>query len=193
MSASVLRRALLGNEVEMVEMNRVGELVFGKDQKWCLGTTGLGACTVIILLSTKATILAHIAPRKIPDLNPSLPTGDENARDKLQEVTAMFIELQPYFTSAAAPGSVLVFGVNPAGEPWLPDQKRILEEQLTKWQLPAMPIEYHSISSPPNFTGKGEVLVDARVQGKAPVVWVEDKEYDYKAQIGSFAAASSKT
>lgn len=46
--------------------------------------------------------------------------------------------------------------------PWLPHQKRILEEQLTKLELTAISILYHLVTSPQGSIGKGEMLVDAR-------------------------------
>ena len=64
-SPSVSETALDKQAVKMVEINRVGDWVFGENGKWCLGTTGHNACTAFIPISTRAAILAHIAPRKV--------------------------------------------------------------------------------------------------------------------------------
>ncbi|KAF6230688.1 hypothetical protein HO173_011040 [Letharia columbiana] len=170
-------------------MDQVGFLRFTANGKSCLGTSDLNSCTAVAIVSSKAAILAHIAPRP-SDRNKSQATGDDHVKAKMKEVRDLLVEHQSDFTNQGSDG-VLVYAVY-QGKVALEDQVKIIGAQLNAWKLPTTPVRYQVLEAKQDRgPAKGTVLIDAR--GQKPVVWVEDTLATKAKSVGSSAAESSKS
>ena len=74
--------------VVVVPMNALR--VVSLHEMFAIGTEGLGACSTIVIASSRGAILAHIPPR--PTVSASDPyAGDNNVRWLMTEVTALYM------------------------------------------------------------------------------------------------------
>ena len=139
---------------------------------------------LVILVSLKGAILAHIPPRR-QNSDPNSVTGDELAREMVQKINIKLSTLKDSMTNG--PGGVLVYAVNSQGTQMTASHKKILESALnTVWKLPTRSIEY---TVPiPNTAGKGKVVIDARNHLELLVVWVEDKRHYYEPRLAKATA-----
>ncbi|KAJ5654788.1 hypothetical protein N7490_001791 [Penicillium lividum] len=138
-----------------VPMNAVRFMAFQPGQN-CLITEGLNSCSAVAIVSPRAAILAHIAPRLPGSTSPH--AGDENMHARMNEVAALFTRFASYFQGNHVWVVYAVVGNYIA----LPDQKAIIDQTLqtlslsfTNWPYTVVPGLYR----PP---GHGTVVIDAR-------------------------------
>jgi hypothetical protein len=72
---SLLSNAVLLGTAYNVSMNDVKLIQFGVNGLTSIGTSDLKGCSVVMIVSAQAAILAHIAPLP-PNYDPSEPRGD---------------------------------------------------------------------------------------------------------------------
>ena len=97
-----------------------------------IGTKDLKGCSVVMIVSPQAAILAYIAPRP-PNSDLSDPeAGDRHCQTKMNEVGALYeANKQCFLTYGGSWVLCTVF----QGEVALPDQQNIMQNSLAKMGL----------------------------------------------------------
>ncbi|KAL2758680.1 hypothetical protein ACRALDRAFT_1061821 [Sodiomyces alcalophilus JCM 7366] len=152
----------------IVEMQEVGFVQFS--QFIGIGTRDLGSCSVVVIVSHNAAILAHIAPRS--NANPTdIHAGDINARQMMRRVQQVFHDNRDYFTTSAGHMLCAIF----AGRIALPDQLEIIRQHL--YQLGLQPsIDHYHVPSD-GRQGRGTVMILGPRHARTPgyvEVYMED-------------------
>lgn len=187
MPSSRLQQAQAQGRLQRVPMDDVGFLKFSKDGNQYLGTAGLNSCAAVVIVSQKAAILAHIAPRPSAQ-NIDKATGDAHVKTKLSEVKRLLDQHANEFYGQQA-GCVVAYAVY-QGKVALESQVQIIGALLTKWQFPTNPIPYYVMDSKEiKDSANGTVLIDAT--GKVPAVYVEDALAVKSKASGSSVAGPS--
>ncbi len=169
-----------------VPMNHHDIIRFGEAGMWCLATVDLNACHAVVIVSKKAAILTHIAPRPPEAIRDRYSTSEDWIRDMMTKVISCFIANKQYFEHQGS-GGIVIYGIHNK-EIALPDQVKLLAATVQKIVgSNTRPVAYNVLgSSEPRNSDKGIVLVDGSQSAQPPVVWVEDKRY-------SLATPESKT
>ncbi|KFY17548.1 hypothetical protein V492_00591 [Pseudogymnoascus sp. VKM F-4246] len=151
---SLLSNALLLGTAYNVAMDEVKFLQFGVKGLTSIGTKDLKGCSVVMIVSPQAAILAHIAPLP-PNSNPSDPeAGDRHCQMKMDDVLCAVFQ----------------------GEVALPDQQNIMQNSLAKMGLRPSSLTY-SIERQRNLHPyQGTAFIDGS-KGD-PNMYVEDKIVD---------------
>jgi hypothetical protein len=165
---SRFREAVNDGIARAVPMDGLDCVVFS--QIPCIGTDRLGGCSVILIISPFAAILAHIPPQPSnPDIN-DLEAGDRHAKASMERVTTYYRQFQGLFPATSH--SWVVCAVF-EGAVAVPDQQRIMQAEL--WNI-GLPVDTNHTYRIP-FTGKhrdsGAVFVDG--SGHTIEVYVEER------------------
>jgi hypothetical protein len=166
---SRFRQAVEGGLATTVPMNGLNCVVFS--QTPCIGTDGLGSCSVVLIVSPLAAILAHIPPRPgSADANDP-ETGDKYVQSFMERVTTYYRQCQAYFPANSTSWVVCaVFGDAIA----LPDQQSIMERALRDVGLTVGTSQTYRVPFTNDFRDRGTVFVDGR--GQTIQVYVENRE-----------------
>ncbi|KAF2241884.1 hypothetical protein BU26DRAFT_525004 [Trematosphaeria pertusa] len=154
---SRFRQAVEGGLATAVLMNGLNCLVFS--QTPCIGTDRLGSCSVVLIVSPFAAILAHIPPRP-DDADANDPEiGDKYVRSFMERVTTYYRQCQAYFPANSSSWVVcVVFGDAVA----LPDQQRIMERALRDVGLTVDTSQTYRVPFTNNHRDRGTVFADGR-------------------------------
>lgn len=174
MDGNITQNALAGqfglyfNNMVVVEMGDVNIVNF--DVYAAIGTYGLNGCSVALVASPYAAILAHIPPR--PDLTNADPhAGDNNTRAIMADFAQLYETYINFFPDGDSHIICAVFeGDN---EPPVPEHVAIIEAAF--WAMGLVP-EMHHYQIPINHNriGEGTVVVVSNGPGLAPTVYVQD-------------------
>lgn len=116
----------LRNTRQIVEVPTGGVQAVSFHQIEAIGTEGLGGCSIVIIASKHAAILAHIPP--LPTLQPSPdPLGHETVRSMMGRVSALYNQYQLYFQPAETIIVCAWFG----GRIGLEDHLEIIQQSST--------------------------------------------------------------
>lgn len=185
--ATMLRAAEEARAVYTVAMDEVKFLVFGHTAQ-SIGTANLGGCSVVLIASRAAAILAHIAPRANGDPS-DIHGGVRHVRNKMDEVAALYNANKHYFTGT---NNWVVCAMH-YGELALPDQQIIMTDCLTTLGLSSSVVTYEVLlTGRKRFPGQGTVYVDGSGGGD-PVVYLEDKVISSSSNLSQYGAPSQKT
>lgn len=171
MAASRFEQACAAQEVFLVSINKAGVTPFQLTDIRCLGATDLNGSTVVVIISPWGAAMANIGPR------PSLQNEDQATGDSwVHRAMGTLNTLRQLHSNLFGP-DVSVYGVLVQaiyqGELALPDQVRIIRNQLESWNIPTHYGQYQvQPSSQPREPGQGTVLVDGR--DGYPSVWAND-------------------
>lgn len=165
---SRFRQAVEGGQATAVPMNGLNCVVFS--QTPCIGTDGLGSCSVVLIVSPFAAILAHIPPRP-DDADANDPeAGDKYVGSFMERVTTYYRQCQAYFPADSSSWVVCaVFGDAVA----LPDQQRIIESALRDIGLSVDTSQTYRVPFTNDQRDRGTVFVDGR--GHTIQVYVENR------------------
>lgn len=141
-STGLFARAQRENRLCAVAMNDVQFLAFHQSTQSAIGTEGLSGCSVVMVTSQHGAILAHIPPRPSMADPQDQHAGDQNAQALMSRVASLYTQQQTYFPIT---DTFLVCAVY-AGDVALPDQKRIIEDNI--FQLGLSPYPSSSMMSP---------------------------------------------
>jgi len=168
---SLLSNAVLLGTAYNVSMNDVKFLQFGLNGLTSIGTSDLKGCSVVMIVSAQAAILAHIAPLP-PNYDQSdREAGDRHCQRKMDEVGALYkANRQCFPTRQSSWVLCAVF----RGEVGLPDQQNIMQKSLAGLGLRPSSLIY-SIERQRNLLpSQGTVFIDGSKDD--PIVYVEDKQ-----------------
>ena len=152
----------------------MGEVLFlDFHQKSAIGTGGLGACSVAMVVSEHGAILAHIPPlpSSISDaeITADPDAGNNNVHTTMRQVREMHECYQAWFPTV----TTYVVCAWYQGEVALPDQLDIMQGHFRDMGLePAM----HNYVVPGDRAnlGQGTVIIISSAPGTHPFVYVED-------------------
>lgn len=138
-----------------------------------LGIEGLGACSVIILASDHAAIVAHIGPNRMGSLD--LDSSERLARTKMNELERLYHDNQDLF----GPGShaYVVFSAL-GGVPRLPEQTKIYRDRLSQLGIPIVADRAYETPEKAQITPDGYIgtLWVVKKQGdRWPTVYLQDQ------------------
>lgn len=172
MAASIFDQVKDLDSTVVVNMNEVRLTILQEEGILSLATAGLNGCSAVAIASSSAAILAHIAPRPIPDTDPNdCHAGDRNVKSKMAEFRALFCRYRDHFIPETNPWVISAFYETNIA---LPDQKSIIEMSLEELGLPFANAAYFALNAREDrSTGHGTVVIDAR-EG-FPIVYVEDE------------------
>lgn len=137
-------------------------------QKAALATAGLGSCSAVVIASTHAALLAHIAPLPVSTQNPF--AGDANVRSTMDRVVALYQEKRAFFPSA----ETVVICAEFRGAVALPDQLAIMTGTLNQVQLRPCAISY-SVPTNPSTRDNGVVMIFKKPEYPQPKIYVQDR------------------
>ncbi len=142
----------------------------------------------ITVTSQHGAILAHIAPQP-PMTDPQNEhAGDENVQALMSQVASLYTQRQTYFPVA----DTFVVCAFYEGEVALPDQKRIIEGNISQMGLLQLSSLLYDVPTNRANPGQGSTLIDAKEHvGQKPAVYVEDKLVSGGEVIQPQAPASS--
>ena len=89
---SRLQQAILGGQATAVAMNSFRPVVFS--QTPCIGTDGLGSCSVILIVSRYAALLGHASPRPGNSDPDDANAGYEHVRSFMIRFTDYYKQLR---------------------------------------------------------------------------------------------------
>lgn len=154
---SRFRQAVEGGQAAAVSMNGLNCVVFA--QTPCIGTDGLGSCSVVLIISPFAAILAHIPPRPDNADADDPEAGDIHVRSFMERVTTYYRQCQAYFPANSSSWVVCaVFGDAIA----LPDQQKIMEGALSDVGLTVDTSQTYRVPFSNDHPDRGTVFVDGR-------------------------------
>ncbi len=170
MNQGLLSRALAAGVASEVQMDEVKFIPFKQTAVSCAGTANLGGCSVVMIVSPLAAIVAHIPPHPNTDWN-NPAAADNHIRQKMEEVSALYRNFEKYFP---ADRTTWVVSAMLEGDVVLPGQRDIMEQTLRRLSLSPTRLVYAALrSQDARFPGQGTVFIDGR--GNIPLVYVEDR------------------
>ncbi|KAL3480770.1 hypothetical protein BJX99DRAFT_254106 [Aspergillus californicus] len=134
-----------------------------------MGTKGLGSCSVVVIASQHAGILAHIKPEPGTATNPY--AGDNVVREVMRQLKITHDQYKRLGFFPHANSSVVCAYYQ--GSQALPAQINIMKAGLREMGYEPVIREYH-VPANEMLIGAGEVVVDSRSAGM-PVVYVESR------------------
>ena len=174
--ATPVRKSLLAQSLDieimdLVKTNEVKFMLFDKPVKG-LGVRGLSACSVIILASHYAAVLAHIGPNELESQDPQSFLGLAN--NMMSEVEELYRKNQRYFGSSTH--AYLIFATCQS-KPTSPEQTAIYRDRLKGLGVPL--VSDHTYECPPkdlvdDDRPEGTVCVVKRPYTR-PIVYLEDR------------------
>lgn len=157
--------ALCSGEVTVVDINNAQFQSFDQNPR-AIGTFGLRGCSVVLIASRRAAILAHIASSELISV--------------MDQVANLYWEKRhAYFPDNNNVWVVTATVVDDGNfQPAIDSQRRIMETKLGDLGLhtttsPSYSISINSGGNSPEFRDKGTVFVDARTNEL--MIWVEDR------------------
>lgn len=156
------------NRVLEVPMGSVQHVHF--QQLEAIGTADLGACSVVVIASSTAAILAHIPPQPVYSPATDPHAGDDNVRSMMGQVSALYQQQRAYFPTAATVVVCAWF----QGEMALPDQVTIMKQSLEQMGLVPIIRIYH-VPNDRSRRGQGTVVVFRNASQGRTQVFVEDE------------------
>lgn len=150
-------------------MNEVSCLIFNQGHRYHL-TEGLNGCFVIFLVSSSATLSAHIPPRL--EISADSQAGDKNLVAKMREFAALYHRhKQGHF----AGHRVALIYARFEGKTAVPDQKDFIETCLLQFKVD-FPMQEYDVKRPgePRGEESGTAFVDGAAP-TGPAVYLEDK------------------
>lgn len=166
---SRFRAAVRSRDAKEVAMNRFDGVVFSSTP--CIGTDGLGSCSVVLLVSAFAAILGHVSPRPDNSNLADADAGDNHIRSFMGNVVNYYNQCAAHFPASSSSWVVCaVFG----GAIALPDQQRIMEDYLRNAGLNVDASQTYQVPYIAEHVDRGSVFVDAR--GDRVRVYVENRE-----------------
>jgi len=187
-SAGLFAQAQREKRLCAVAMNDVQFLAFHQSTISAIGTEGLSGCSVVMVTSQHGAILAHIAPRP-PMADPQdQHAGDQNVQALMSRVASLYTQQQTYFPVA---DTFVVCAVY-AGDVALPDQKKIIEGNISQMGLSHLSSLFYDVPTNRANPGQGTTLIDAKEHvGQKPAVYVKDKLVSGGEVVQQQALASS--
>ncbi|KAL5397211.1 hypothetical protein PMIN02_002483 [Paraphaeosphaeria minitans] len=184
LNESRFREAVRTAQAKEVQMNAF-DIAFSS-QTSSIGTDGLGACSVMLIVSPYAAILGHIAPRPDnADINDP-HAGDNHIQSFMDRFTQYYLQCQSFFPQGPYSWVVCaVFGDSVA----LPDQQSIMETKLRAVGLSADTSRTYRVPVTEDHPDRGSVFVDAR--GSTIQVYVENRVVQTINKVPTSAAAQS--
>ena len=197
---SLLAQALANEIVDLVKINEVKFLLFDKPVKGhpvTLGVKGLSACSVIILASDYAAVLAHIGPNELGSQDPQ--SFVRLANNKMSELEEIYRKNQRFFGSDSH--AYLIFATFQS-KPTSPEQTDIYRSRLKGLGIPLVSDKAYE-RSPKDLVDddrpEGTVWVVKRPNAR-PTVYLEDRAVTpnansmpaSSAQAGSSQPSSSQ-
>lgn len=168
-TVSLLAQAQAVGRVLVVPMGEVDFVSFTETS--AIGTRDLAGCSVVIIASQHGAILAHIPPRPNTDVL-DVHAGDRNVQRIMDNVDRRYSRWKNCFPSS---DTYAVFAVY-QGSVALPDQKKIIEENIERMGLRSFNSILYITPRDPLNLGHGTALVDSQGRvGKKPHVYVEDR------------------
>ena len=156
--------ALNAGEVTVVDINKAHFQSFSQNPR-AIGTFGLRGCSVVLIASRRAAILAHIASSQLGSV--------------MDEVANLYLaNQQAYFQDNNNVWVVTATIVDGDYQPAIDSQRQTMEEKLGELGLhtttsPFYSFRMNSGGNSPEFRDKGTVFVDARTSEL--MIWVEDR------------------
>jgi hypothetical protein len=130
-------------------------------------TQDLNGCSAVVIVSTKACIMAHVPP--LPSYTDDPYVGSSNARYMMDRVRSKFVANRQFFPECQSWVIVATWG----GQLALPEQAAILEATMDQLGIPRRTVTYTALPrGAPRTELKGTVMVVANPQDK-PRVWIE--------------------
>lgn len=187
-STGLFARAQREKRLCAVAMNDAQFLAFHQSTISAIGTEGLSGCSVVMVTSQHGAILAHIPPRPSMTDPQDIHAGDQNVQALMNRVASLYTQWQNYFPVA---DTFVVCAVY-AGDVALPDQKRIIEGNISQMGLSPLSSLFYDVPTNRANPGQGTALIDAtdRAEQK-PAVYVEDKLVSGEGVMQQQAQASS--
>lgn len=166
---SRFRAAVRNRDAKEVAMNRLDGAVF--ESTPCIGTDGLGSCSVVLVVSAFAAILGHVAPRPDNSNVANENAGDNHIRTFMGNFVGYYRQSAAYFPAGSNSWVVCAaFG----GAIALPDQQRIMENYLRDAGLDVDASQTYKVPFTAEHADRGSVFVDSR--GDRVRVYVENRE-----------------
>jgi hypothetical protein len=163
---SRFRSALRTQEAKEVSMNSFDGIVF--KHKPCIGTDNLKGCNTVIIVSAKAAIMGHNAPR--PESSAYEHAGDTHTELFMDRLLNYQWTYEPYFPPNP---NALVICATFLGAVALPDQQKIMVEKMNEKDFQVETEYTYEVSPAATSPNRGSCFVDSR--GQKIVVYVEDK------------------
>jgi hypothetical protein len=186
-SRSRFRVAVRNLESKEVSMNAFDSIVFSQQLR-CIGTDGLGSCSVVLIVSPLAAILGHISP--LPDNGESNDpyAGDNHVRDFMDRLTAYYVQCQSagFFPQSSSWVVCAVFCNDVA----LPDQQKIMETKLRAVGLNVDTSKTYVVPYTADHPDRGSVFVDAR--GSTIKVYKENEKIQEIQKASTFTASKAE-
>ncbi|RMZ71379.1 hypothetical protein GMOD_00005927 [Pyrenophora seminiperda CCB06] len=158
------RKAVKDNQAKMVAMNNFDCAVFSRMPG--IGTDDLGACSVVLIVSSQAAIIGHIPP--LPTRTHDPHAGDSYVNFFMDRLIAYYRQCQSVLTP---PDSLVVCAVY-KGVVALQDQQRIMVTKLREAGIPVNNLPTYTVPMDSQHRDRGTIYVDAR--GAEVEVYVED-------------------
>jgi hypothetical protein len=173
MSASgLLQQAVSAHTTQLIQFDDVDWVNFTEGRLSSIGTANLGGCSVAVLVSPFAAILAHIAPRPTT-ADSSLAAGDMHCREKMMRLRELYTQHQTLFP----PGkSGVVICAELEGDVVLNDQMNIMLDCFKDIGVAKPTVRTYAVgpSIDKSRPGQGTVFVTASSGG--PIIYIEDKQ-----------------
>jgi hypothetical protein len=155
-------------EATRTSMNGLESVVFSDTP--CLGTDGLGGCSVVLIVSPFAAMLGHVSPRPLDSDPDDTKIGDQHVRTFARRVTNRYQQFPELFPPDS---SCWVICAESEDLVALPNQQKILERELRVFGLAVDTSQTYHVPYTPDYADRGSVFVDGR--GDTIRVYVESK------------------
>jgi hypothetical protein len=150
----------------VVPMGGIGIVYFQNTR--AIATEHLGSCSVVIIASAHAAILAHIPPNQATT-DPY--AGDRQAQSFMNQVAALYQQNISFFPSAQ--GLVVCAVYN--GSVALPSQRDIMSSSLLRMGIRTT-VRTYTVPTYGNVAGRGTVIAfGPSSTNPQPLIYVEDR------------------
>lgn len=188
-----LAELLEKDEVELVGINKVRFVQFisgrpVRGQHVALGVRGFSACSVVVVISDYAAILAHVAMDYVPEDPRSRPLDSflNLAHETMQEFEKLYFDNRSLFPGGTT-GTKAYTLYSERHDMRSRSQEHIFEEYLTKWRIQTIKTTsypHSSLGQISNESPKGTVFV-GKPPGRPPMVCYEDTDIAITTTVGS--------
>jgi hypothetical protein len=165
---SRFRAALRNGESKRTAMNGLESVEFSNTP--CIGTDGLGGCSVVVIVSPFAAMLGHVSPRPIDSDPDDTDVGDKHVRTFVRRVTNRYQQFQELFP---ANSSCWVICAEAEGAVALPIQQKIIDRELRVLGLTVDTSQTYHVPYTPDYLDRGSIFVDGT--GHTIRVYVENR------------------
>ena len=170
---TLLDQALASTPREAIEvaMDRVGIVVFTQTRG--IGTRNLNSCTVVIIVSSYAAIMAHIAPNSLAGAASGNPAaGLLHVQAVMNQAMALYTQYQAYFPAQSTSCVISASPDNGVTVP-LSHQRNQIAGMLTQRGLTVSATTHHIPVSEVPGPARGMALVSTR-SGR-PALYIADQ------------------